>query len=168
MGRIAIYGFGRIGRSAARAALRDGLFVPAAICDVKDLPTLAALFEIDSNYGRWSEEVRACAGKFLVGGREIPYFDVSRGLPDWHTLDVDVVIECSGRATTRDRAQHHLNHGAKHVLVSAPSKTLADTDAVLLPGINLHTFDPERHRVISMGSCTTNALAPVVKVIREH
>ena len=168
MTRIAIHGFGRIGRATLRAALKENIFVPVAISDVKDLPTLAALFAVDTNYGRWPEAVPADEAAFRIGDRAIPYYNFAAGLPYWSALGVDLVIECSGRATTRAGAQTHLDRGAKHVLVSAPSKTLQDADAVLLPGINLHQFDPEWHKIISMGSCTTNALAPVVKVVREH
>jgi glyceraldehyde 3-phosphate dehydrogenase (phosphorylating) len=78
------------------------------------------------------------------------------------------VIDCTGRATTRPGAQAHLDAGAKCVLVSAPSKKVDDCDAVLLPGVNLDTFDPHRHKIVSMASCTTNALAPVVKVVIEN
>jgi glyceraldehyde 3-phosphate dehydrogenase len=81
---------------------------------------------------------------------------------------VEVVIDCTSRATTRAGAQAHLDRGAGTVLVSAPSKTLDDCDAVLLPGINLDTYDPARHRIVSMASCTTNGLAPVVGVLRER
>jgi glyceraldehyde 3-phosphate dehydrogenase len=81
---------------------------------------------------------------------------------------VDLVIDCTGRATTRSGAQTHLDTGAKRVLVSAPSKKKEDCDAVLLPGINLEMFDPEKHKIVSMASCTTNALAPIVKVIIEN
>jgi glyceraldehyde 3-phosphate dehydrogenase len=168
MARVAIHGFGRIGRSLMKAALKDNLFVPVSVSDIKDLPTLAALFEVDTNYGRWHEEVATADGRFVIGGREIPYFDSMKALPDWKALGVDVVIDCTGRATTRAGAQVHLDAGAKRVLVSAASKTLNDCDAVLLPGINLDKFDPDKHRIISMASCTTNALAPVVKVVTEN
>ncbi len=168
MARIAIHGFGRIGRSLMKVALRQNLFVPVSISDIKDLDTLAALFEVDSNYGRWHEEVIAKNGNFLIGGRKIPYFDSMKALPDWKSLDVDLVIDCTGRATTRTGAQAHLDAGAKRVLVSAPSKKQEDCDAVLLLGINLNTFNPEKHKIISMASCTTNALAPVVKVVIEN
>ena len=141
MARIAIHGFGRIGRSLMRVALKDSLFVPVSISDIKDVPTLAALFEVDSNYGRWPEEVTTKDSGFVIGGREIPYFDSMKALPDWKALGVDLVIDCTGRATTRAGAQAHLDAGAKRVLVSAPSKTREDCDAVLLPGINLDTFD---------------------------
>ncbi len=83
-------------------------------------------------------------------------------------LGVDLVVDCSGQSTTRAAAQLHLERGAKRVLVSAPPRTLADCDAVLLKGINLEAFDPQQHKIISTGSCITNGLAPVVKVIREN
>ena len=91
-----------------------------------------------------------------------------KSLPDWKALGVDLVIDCTGRASTRAGAQAHLDAGARRVLVSAPSKTQDDCDAVLLPGINLETYDPGKHKIISMASCTTNALAPVVKVVIEN
>ena len=167
MNKIAIHGFGRIGRSALKAALKKALFVPVSISDIKDAPTLAALFEADTNYGRWHEEVGASKESISIGGRQIRYLDSTQSLPDWAALGVDLVIDCTGRATTRAGAQAHLDRGAKRVLVSAPSKSLQDCDAVLLPGINLEAFDPSKHRIISMASCTTNALAPVIKVLLE-
>ena len=168
MSRIAIHGFGRIGRSALKVALKEGLFVPVSISDIKDAPTLAALFEADSNYGRWPEKITATAEAITIGGRQIRYIDSDRELPDWAALGVDLVIECTGRATARAGAQAHLDRGAKRVLISAASRSLQDCDAVLLPGINLDTFDPSRHFIISIASCTTNALAPVVKVLLEN
>lgn len=168
MGKIAIHGFGRIGRSLLKAALKGGLFVPFSISDIKDAPTLAALFQVDTNYGLWPEDVKAGGPGFIIGGREISFFDTMQSLPDWGTLGVDLVVDCTGRATTRPVAQQHLDRGAKRVLVSAPSKSLQDCDAVLLPGINLDQFDPAKHKIISMASCTTNALAPVVKVLKER
>ncbi len=168
MARVAIHGFGRIGRSLMKAALKDNLFTPVSISDIKDIPTLAALFEVDTNYGRWPEEVKATDKGFVIGGREIPYFDSMKALPDWKALGVDLVIDCTGRATSRPAAEAHLNAGAKRVLVSAAPKKLEDCDAVLLPGINLDTFEPDKHKIISMASCTTNALAAVVKVVIEN
>jgi glyceraldehyde 3-phosphate dehydrogenase len=168
MANIAIHGFGRIGRTALRIALDQRAFVPVSISDIRDAPTLAALFSVDTNYGRWRETVDAEADRFLIGNRQIPYNDSSQSLPDWGALGVDIVIDCTGRATVRAGAEAHIKRGAKRVLVSAPSKSLADCDAVLLPGINLETYDGERHKIISMGSCTTNALAPVVKVLLEN
>jgi len=165
---IAIHGFGRIGRSALKIALSQGLFVPVSISDIRDLPTFAALFAVDSNYGRWPEPVTADGDRLRVGEQSIRYIDGSRELPDWRALGVAVVVDCTGMATTRAGAQAHLDRGARTVLVSAPSRTLEDCDAVLLPGINLDSYDPSRHRIVSMASCTTNALAPVIKVLRER
>jgi glyceraldehyde 3-phosphate dehydrogenase len=168
MARIAIHGFGRIGRSLMKAALKNNLFTPVSISDIKDVATLAALFEVDSNYGRWHEEVKTDDKGFVIGGREVAFFDSLKALPDWKALDVDLVIDCTGRAVTRAGAQPHLDKGAKRVLVSGPSKKADDCDAVLLPGINMETYDPAKHFIISMASCTTNGLAPVVKVVIEN
>jgi glyceraldehyde 3-phosphate dehydrogenase len=168
MVNIAIHGFGRIGRSLMKVALKNNLFTPASISDIRDIPTLAALFEVDSNYGRWHEPVVAKDGGFSIGGRDIPYFDTAKELPNWGDMGIDLVIDCTGRATTRAGAQAHLDKGAKRVLVSAASKSKADCDVMLLAGINLETYDKEKHKIVSMASCTTNALAPVVKVLREN
>jgi glyceraldehyde 3-phosphate dehydrogenase (phosphorylating) len=168
MGKIAIHGFGRIGRTLLRIGLKNNLFVPTSISDIRDIPTFAALFEVDTNYGRWHEEVKPTDKGFNIGGRDILYFDSMKELPDWKGLGIDLVIDCTGRATTRAGAQAHLDRGAKRVLVSAPSKTREDADVFLLPGINMETYDPEKHKIVSMASCTTNALAPVVKVIIEN
>lgn len=167
MGAIAIHGFGRIGRSALRAAARDGLWVPGVISDVKDPVVLGALLEFDSNYGRWELPVSATSDSISVGDQRIAFVDVSGGVPDWGDLGVEVVVDCSGRAVVREGAQTHLDRGAQRVLVSAPSRSLDDCDAVLLRGINADTYAPAAHRIVSMASCTTNALAPVVKVLEE-
>jgi glyceraldehyde 3-phosphate dehydrogenase len=167
MSKIAIHGFGRIGRLTARHALQSGLFTPVAVSDIQDLSALAALFKVDTNYGVWPEAVRGQENTLVVGDRRIPYIRTNESLPDWGALGVDVVIDCTGRATRREIAQTHLDNGARRVLVSAVSKSRQDCDAVILPGINFETFDPRRHFIVSMGSCTTNALAPLIKVLRE-
>jgi glyceraldehyde 3-phosphate dehydrogenase len=168
MSKIAIHGFGRIGRLTARCALNKGLFTPVSVSDIADAPTLAALFKADTNYGLWPDPVRMNNGKLLIGDKEINYFDTTEALPDWRSLDVDVVVDCTGRATKRAGAQLHIDRGAKKVLVSAASKSLEDCDAVILPGVNFQSYDYTRHNIVSMGSCTTNALAPVVKVLKEN
>src|SRR5512138_253938 len=101
MAKIAIHGFGRIGRSLMKAALDRKLFTPVSISDIKDLETLAALFEVDTNYLRWHEEVKTSDSCLVVGGREVKFFDSTKELPDWKALGVDLVIDCTGRATTR-------------------------------------------------------------------
>jgi len=166
--KIAIHGFGRIGRSALKAALKHDLFVPVSISDIRDAKTFAALFAADSNYGRWHEPVSATDDAIVIGGRKIAYINSGKEIPDWARLGVDVVIDCTARATVRSGAQAHLDRGAKKVLVSAASKTKADCDAMILPGINQESYQPDRHHIVSMASCTTNALAPVVKVLRDN
>jgi glyceraldehyde 3-phosphate dehydrogenase len=165
---IGIYGFGRIGRSFLRTALEKKLFVPTHIGDIKDPALMGALFEVDTNYGRWPETVSFSDGRLRIGDRQIAYIDTRASVPDWGALGVDTVVDCSGRATRRENAKLHLDRGAKRVLVSAGSKSLSDCDAVLLPGINLDSYDAKKHHIISMGSCTTNALAPVIKILREN
>ncbi|MEP7291253.1 MAG: type I glyceraldehyde-3-phosphate dehydrogenase [Chloroflexota bacterium] len=167
MANIAIHGFGRIGRTALRIALQQKLFVPVSISDIRDAQTFAALYQVDTNYGRWHEPVSATDSSITVGGREIKYFNSKDALPDWGALGVDLVIDCTGRATTRAGAQEHLSRGAKKVLLSGPAKTQQDADAFLLPGINMDDYDPAKHHIVSMGSCTTNGLAPIVKVLRD-
>jgi glyceraldehyde 3-phosphate dehydrogenase len=167
MSNIAIHGFGRIGRTALRIALQKNLFVPVSISDIRDAQTFAALFAVDTNYGRWHEDVTATDTSITVGGREIKYINSKDELPDWKALGVDLVIDCTGRATTRPGAQAHIDRGAKKVLLSGPAKSKEDSDAFLLPGINLESYDPATHNIVSMGSCTTNGLAPIVKVLRD-
>jgi len=168
MANIALYGFGRIGRQFLRIALENNLFVPVSVSDIHDVSILASLFAVDTNYGRFGEKVSSEGDDLLIGDRRIKYVNSKAEVPDWNALGVDIVVDCTGRATTRAGAQAHIDRGAKYVLISAASKSLADCDAVLLKGINLDTFDPSSHKIISMGSCTTNALAAAVKVILDN
>jgi glyceraldehyde 3-phosphate dehydrogenase len=168
MTSIAIYGFGRIGRQLLRSAVRNDLFFPSVVCDIAPAGPLAALLEVDTNYGRWPGVASEDDASISIDGRTISYVNSREALPDWQTLGIDLVIDCSGRGVTREAANRHLEKGAKRVLISGPSKTAEDCDAVLLPGINLDDFDADTHRIISMASCTTNALAAVVKVLLEN
>jgi len=167
MTNIAIYGFGRIGRTLLRSAYKENLFRPAAICDIASAPQLAALLEVDSNYGRFEPVTGSDEQSISIDGQAIPYYNTREAVPDWGNLGIDLVVDCTGRATTRPNAELHLKNGAKRVLVSGPSKSKDDCDAFLLPGINLDSYDADTHQIISMASCTTNALAPVVKVLRD-
>ena len=167
MSRVAVVGFGRIGRSTVKAGLSAKLFTPSVIVDIVPASAMAPLFEFDTNYGRWRDPVSAESDGLVIGDATINWIDARESSPDWKALGVDLVLDCTGRATTRAGAQAHLDAGANRVLVSAPSKTLDDCDAVLLPGINMESYDPSRHRIVSMASWTTNALAPVVKVLRD-
>lgn len=167
MTRIAIHGFGRIGRSVMRAAIKRNLFVPFCVSDIKKPETLAALLEVDTNYGRWEEEISGEDGQLQIGPRKVKFFNTMEELPNWGDLGIELVIDCTGSATKRANAQAHIDRGAKRVLVSAASKSKKDADAFLLPGINADQYDAAQHHIVSMASCTTNALAPVVKVLLD-
>jgi glyceraldehyde 3-phosphate dehydrogenase len=165
--RVAINGFGRIGRLVLRAALgsgRDDLeFV--AVNDLTDNATLAHLFEFDSVHGRWPGTVETSDDGITVNGRHLKVFaerDPSN-LP-WKELGVDVVIESTGHFTERSGAAKHLAAGARKVIISAPAK---NEDVTVVLGVNEGDYDPAAHDIISNASCTTNCLAPVVKVLDD-
>ena len=164
--RIAINGFGRVGRAALRAAHQHGLELDfVAINDLADSAQLEYLLRHDSVYGRFDAEIKRSADGLTVDGRELEIFhepDPIR-LP-WSELDVDIVLECTGRFRTRDEAAKHLSAGARKVVVSAPVK---DPDVTVVLGVNFDEYDPDLHDVISSASCTTNCLAPVAKVLHE-
>ena len=167
MSSVAIVGFGRIGRSVVKAGLTANHFAPSVITDIVAPEILGDLFEFDTNYGRFPQQVTVSGDNFQIGDNKASYINGKFGTPDWSALGVDIVVDCTGRSTRREGAQAHLDAGAKKVLVSAPSKSLDDCDAVILPGITLDSYDPSSHHIISMASCTTNALGPVVKVLRD-
>jgi glyceraldehyde 3-phosphate dehydrogenase len=164
--RIAINGFGRIGRAAVRAAVASGADLElVAINDLVDTRTLAELLRRDSVYGRFGGAVDVAEDGILIDGTLVPTFaetDPER-LP-WDELRVDVVLECTGKFRTRDAAAAHIRAGARKVIVSAPVK---DADATVVLGINFDAYDPDAHDVISNASCTTNCLAPVAQLLAE-
>jgi glyceraldehyde 3-phosphate dehydrogenase len=165
--RIAINGFGRIGRNILRAALQgehDDLdFV--AVNDITDNETLAHLFKYDSVHRRFPGTVRVEGADLVINDERVRALSERdpAALP-WGELDVDVVIESTGIFRTRETAGRHLEAGARKVIISAPAK---DPDATLVLGVNADQYDPERHAVISNASCTTNCIAPVVKVLLD-
>lgn len=167
VGRIAINGFGRIGRAALRAALetpRDDLEI-VAINARGPTGTAAHLLRYDSTHGTLRESVSAEDGAITVAGKRISHLtaETPEGL-DWGALGIDVVLECTGTMTTREAAAAHLSAGAGRVLVSAPAK---GADHTVVYGVNHQGLRPE-HRVVSCGSCTTNCLAPVAMVIQRE
>jgi glyceraldehyde 3-phosphate dehydrogenase len=167
--RIAINGFGRIGRAFLRSAIeRNADLEVVAVHDVADADVLAHLLERDSIYGRFAHPVRVENGALVVAGQRIQVVeDEDRG-PSWGDLGADVVIESTGRFRTRADAARHLDAGARKVIVSAPMKGAERADADLVLGVNFDdVYDPERHHVVSNVSCTTNCLAPVAKVLHE-
>jgi glyceraldehyde 3-phosphate dehydrogenase len=168
--RVAINGFGRIGRAVVRAASERQTDIEiVAVNDVTDAATLAHLLERDSVYGRFPGAVTAAGGVLHVDGHEIAALSAAdpSGLP-WAALGVDVVIEATGRFRTRADAQLHLDAGARKVILSAPAKGEEPVDANLVLGVNFHdVYDPDRHHIVTNASCTTNCLAPVAKVLHE-
>ncbi len=166
MVKIAINGFGRIGRCVLRQAFgsKDMEFV--AINDLTDAKTLAHLLKYDSVHGIYERDVKAKGSAIVVDGKEIQIIAEKdpEKLP-WATLGVDVVIESTGRFTNRDGAGKHLKAGAKKVVISAPSK---DPDVTIVMGVNEKTYDKTKHNIISNASCTTNCLAPVAKVLLDE
>ncbi len=165
--RVAINGFGRIGRLVLRSALQSGRsdleFV--AVNDLTDNATLAHLFKYDSVHRIYPGEVEAAEGGVSIDGKLLRVFAERdpANLP-WGDLGVDIVIESTGRFTDRDGASKHLSAGAKKVLISAPAK---GEDVTVVLGVNEGMYDPETHHIVSNASCTTNCLAPVVKVLMD-
>lgn len=164
--KIAINGFGRIGRLIFRIVLERPNIDIVAINDLSDAKLLAHLLKYDSIHGRLAGSIEHTEEGFMVGGKHIKVIgekDPSK-LP-WEELGVDVVFECTGRFTARADASRHLQAGAKKVIISAPSKD-AEFDVVM--GVNHDQYDPSAHHVISNASCTTNCLAPFAKVMQDQ
>lgn len=163
--KVAINGFGRIGRNVLRAALENNVeeFDVVAINNPGKIENLAHLFKYDSCFGRFEGEVKVEDSKLIINGKEIKIlgeFDPAN-LP-WAELGIDIVVESTGLFTKREDASKHLKAGAKKVVISAPAK---DEDVTVVMGVNEEDYDPAKHHVISNASCTTNCLAPFAKVV---
>jgi glyceraldehyde 3-phosphate dehydrogenase len=164
--KVAINGFGRIGRLFLRAAAKQGGDIEVvAVNDLTDAATLAHLLKYDSVHKVWPGEVSSSGDALVFEGRSIKVLAMPdiKSLP-WRELGVDAVMECSGRYTDRAQAALHLDQGAKKVVISAPAK---DPDLTVVMGVNDSDYDPARHHIISNASCTTNCLGPVVKVLLD-
>lgn len=172
MVRIAINGFGRIGRLVTRAAFERGLvgkkFELVAINDTHEPALSAHLFIYDSVQGKYRGTAKGEPGKLTIDGYEITLTS-SRdpALLPWNKLDVDLVLECTGAFTDRAGASKHLSAGAEKVLISAPCKK-GEADATIVVGVNDSKYDKKKHKIVSMGSCTTNCLAPVAITLLEN
>lgn len=167
--RVAINGFGRIGRCVTRAAMQNNNpdIELVAVNDLTDDATLAHLFKYDSVHRTFPGTVTAEEGYLVINGQKVR----SLAEPDpkklpWKELEIDVVLECTGRFLAREKAAMHLEAGAKKVILSAPSK--GAVDATMCVGINTEIYEPSNHHVISNASCTTNCLAPIAKVLDEN
>ena len=166
--KIAINGFGRIGRQVTKALLEKypGEFDLVAVNDLSDVNTNAHLFKYDSNYGQFPGEVAVDGGDIIINGDRIKVLserDPSQ-LP-WGELGVDIVVESTGIFTAREKAALHLSAGAKKVIISAPAK---GEDITICMGVNEEKYNPAQHHVISNASCTTNCLAPAAKVVNDN
>ena len=165
--KVGVNGFGRIGRNVVRAALGGKHEIEfVAVNDLTDAATLAYLLKYDSVHRTLPNEVTHTQNSISVDGREIRVFSS----PDpadipWGDLGAEIVVESSGRFTSKDKASRHLKKTVEHVIISAPSK---DADVTVCIGVNEKAFEPGKHKVISNASCTTNCLAPVAKVLHER
>lgn len=166
MVKVGINGFGRIGRNVLRAALGNPEIEVVAINDLTDSKTLAHLLKHDSLMGKLPAPVEASEGQLHVDGKPVRVFsERDPALIPWRDVGVDVVIEATGFFTSRDKAEVHITHGgAKRVIISAPGK---DDDLTIVLGVNHESYDPQKHFVVSNGSCTTNGLAPAAQVLHQ-
>ncbi len=163
--KVAINGFGRIGRLVFRAGFGEEKFDFVAVNDLTDAKTLAHLLKYDSTFGQFDKEVSCKGNDLIVDGKEIKVLAEKdpANLP-WKDLGVDVVIESTGKFSKAEDAKKHLSAGAKKVIITAPAK---NEDITIVMGVNEDKYDPRKHQIISNASCTTNCLAPVAKVILE-
>ncbi len=163
--RVAINGFGRIGRLVFRGGMREESIEWVAVNDITDAKTLAYLLKYDSNYGILDAEVEVVDEGIRVDGKTIKVLSERdpANLP-WKDLGIDVVVESTGIFRDRENASKHLSAGAERVIITAPAK---NPDVTIVLGVNENTFDPANHRIISNASCTTNCLAPMVKVLDD-
>jgi len=164
--KLAINGFGRIGRIVFRSALNNPDLEVVAINDLTDPATLAHLLTYDSVHGRLDAEVTHTENEIIVNGRSISVTAIKdpAQLP-WKKLGIEIAAECTGLFRDRENAAKHLSAGARKVIISAPAK---DPDATIVMGVNSSQYDPKQHHIISNASCTTNCLAPVAKVLMEN
>lgn len=167
--KVAINGFGRIGRNTLRAAIKEGIYNEIDFVAINDpglTPKDAAhIFKYDSVMGRFEGDVSSTDNKLIINGKEIKFYvEKDPAALPWKDLGVDVVIESTGFYTDAEKAKAHITAGAKKVIISAPAK---NEDITIVLGVNENKYDTNVHNVISMASCTTNCLAPVAKVILE-
>ncbi|MGQ9507857.1 MAG: type I glyceraldehyde-3-phosphate dehydrogenase [Thermodesulfobacteriota bacterium] len=164
--RIGINGFGRIGRNVFRAGFNHQELEFVAVNDLTDAKTLAHLLKYDSVHGMFGAKVEVKKEAILVDGKEVKVFSQrDPGQLPWKDLEVDVVLESTGRFTDYQGGSKHLDAGAKKVIISAPAK---DPDLTLVLGVNEKEYNPSKHHIISMGSCTTNCLAPIAKILVDE
>jgi glyceraldehyde 3-phosphate dehydrogenase len=167
MVKVGVNGFGRIGRNVVRAALAGNYDIEfVAVNDLTDAANLAYLLQYDSVHGTIPNKITHSANSISIDGRELRVFSN----PDpaeipWSDVAAEIIVESSGRFTSKEKASRHLRKSVEHVIISAPSK---DADVTICIGVNEQAFDPGKHKIISNASCTTNCLAPVAKVLHQR
>ena len=164
--KIAINGFGRIGRMVFRAGLNNADIEFVAINDLTDPSTLGHLLKYDSVHGILDADISSTDHSLIVNGNEIEmYTEKEPARLPWNDIGVETVFECTGLFREREKAADHLEAGARKVIISAPAK---GPDVTVVMGVNHHEYDPKRHHIVSNASCTTNCLAPPCKVLLDH
>jgi len=164
--KVAINGFGRIGRNVVRAGLNDPNVEFVACNDLTDTKTLAHLLKYDSVLGRLDADIKAEGDSILINGKPLKVFAIKDPAElDWSSLGAQIVIESTGKFTDATQASKHLRGTVKKVIISAPAK---NEDLTVVLGVNDDKYDPAKHNIISNASCTTNCLAPFVKVLHEN
>ena len=169
--KVAINGFGRIGRNFLRAVLEDPtvaekIEIAAINLGPADTRNIAHLFQYDTLMGKYLGSVYVKGNCLVIDNKKIPLYSClnPKDLP-WKKLNIDWVVESSGKFRTREKVLEHIKSGAKKVLVSAP---IDGDDVTIIPGVNDTLYDSKKHNIVSLGSCTSNALAPLVKVLHEN
>jgi len=164
--KVAINGFGRIGRNFFRASQKQSQFQIVAVNDITSAATLAHLLKYDSIFGRFNQEVKVEGNSIWFEGKDIKSYSEKNpeNLP-WKELGIDLVLESTGIFTKRNDAMIHIKAGAKKVLISAPA---TEPDITIVMGVNDQDYDDNKHHIISNASCTTNCIAPAAKVLHDH
>jgi glyceraldehyde 3-phosphate dehydrogenase len=167
--RVAINGFGRIGRNVLRAAMGHSQygkkFEIVAINDLGNTKVLSHLLKYDSIYGKFDGEIITKEDGIDINHKFVKFFSqVNPSKLPWDNLDIDIVIESTGIFRTREGASKHIEAGAKKIIISAPAK---DPDLTIVLGVNQQLYDQDKHHILSNASCTTNSLAPIVKILND-
>jgi len=167
--KVAINGFGRIGRLVYRAGFKNPNLEFVATNDITDAPTLAHLLKYDSVHGKMEADIKAEGNKIMVDGKTLEvYSEKDPSALPWKKLGVDIVVESTGKFRDGKSAMKHIQAGAKKVLISAPAKKSDVPVQTIVLGVNEEKLEPQKYQLFSIGSCTTNCLAPIAKVINDN
>lgn len=166
--KVAINGFGRIGRITYSALLKNENIEVLAVNDITDTKTLAHLLKYDSVHGKFAYDVNVEGNDLIINGKTVKVFaEKDPAQLPWNEMEIDVVIESTGIFRTREKIEKHIEAGAKKVILSVPAATASDVDSTIVLGVNEKDLKPE-HKIVSNASCTTNCLAPIAKVLNDN